>query len=173
MEVMFLLLAPDQLNKSCGRRTPAGVGVGVPAPIVAVGVGDGVGVPGPGVGLGVVPPVPCMDDPKPRTSSISCSVVRCASNIPAAGGRVKVNGRVELSVTMPSKSWPGVGDGLTTVPLASMAGAVFKPTALPFALEGAMLTVKGLAGRLLFALASFVVLASAKRLPAKLPHGIV
>src|SRR6266849_5239380 len=45
-------------------------------------------------------PLP-MDDPKPRTSSISCSVDLCASKL-TPGGRVNWNDFAEFSVTIPS-----------------------------------------------------------------------
>src|SRR5437867_3759921 len=81
-------------------------------------------------------------DPRPRTSSISCSTARCASKVPLKRGRVNENGPVELSVTIPSYGPPG-----PMVPSANMACGVFNPTARPFALDGAMFTDNGLPGR--------------------------
>src|SRR5512143_3300666 len=47
-----------------------------------------------------------MLDPRPRTSSISCSTDRRASYTPAAPGRVKLNGWAELMVMIPSYAPP-------------------------------------------------------------------
>src|SRR5213592_4460494 len=82
-------------------------------------------------------------DPKPITSSISCSTERCASKLPAKRGRLNENGSAELSVTIPSYGPPG-----PMVPSANMACGVFNLTARPFALDGAMFADNGLPGRL-------------------------
>src|SRR5438046_9035721 len=80
-------------------------------------------------------------DPRPITSSISCSTARCASKLPLKRGRVNENGCAELSVTIPSNVPPG-----PMVPSGNMAGAVSNPTARPFPLDGAMLVDNGPAG---------------------------
>src|SRR5882724_12850405 len=90
-------------------------------------------------------------DPRPITSSISCSTERCASKLPLKRGRVNENGCAELSVTIPS-----YGPPCPMVPFANMAGGVFNPTARPFALDGAMFADNGLPGRLAFALLSLL-----------------
>src|SRR5512133_3271701 len=95
-------------------------------------------------------------DPRPITSSISCSTARCASKLPLRRGRVNENGCVELSVTIPSYGPPG-----PMVPSGNMAGGVFNPTARPFPLDGAMFVDNGLPGRLAFATWSLPVRASA------------
>src|SRR5262245_27099769 len=103
-------------------------------------------------------------DPRPITSSISCSTARCASKLPLIRGRVNENGTAELSVTIPSNGPPGPN---------WMAGGVFKPTARPFALDGAMFIDNGLAGRLAIALLSLFVVASALKALMKWFHGSV
>src|SRR4029077_19623808 len=111
-------------------------------------------------------------DPRPRTSSISCSTARCASKLPVMRGRVNENGCAELSVTIPSYGpFPGVQ--FPRVPSAHMAGSVFNPTARPFALEGAMFVDNGLPGRLAIAVWSLLVVASALKAVMKLFHGTV
>src|SRR5215831_11284615 len=107
-------------------------------------------------------------DPRPITSSISCSTVRCASKLPLMRGRVNQNGTAELSVTIPSKGPPCL-----MAPFGNMAGRVFNPTARPFALDGAMFVDNALAGRLVFALLSLLVVASAFKAPIKRLHGTV
>src|SRR5512132_2465612 len=107
-------------------------------------------------------------DPRPITSSISCSTARCASKVLLKRGRVNENGCVELSVTIPSYGPPG-----PMVPSGNMAGSVFNPTARPFALDGAMFVDNGLPGRLAFALLSLLVVASALNALMKSFHGIV
>jgi hypothetical protein len=59
------------------------------------------------------------------------------------------------------------------LPSGNIAGAVFNPTALPFALDGAMFVDNGLAGRLAFALMSLLVVASALKALMKLFQGTV
>src|SRR4029077_20030912 len=99
-------------------------------------------------------------DPRPITSSISCSTARCASKLPLMRGRVNENGTAELSVTIPSNGpFPIVQ--FPIVPSAHTAGGVFNPGARPFALDGAMFVDNGLPGRLAFALLSLLVVASA------------
>src|SRR4030095_2281545 len=99
-------------------------------------------------------------DPRPITSSISCSTARCASKLPLMRGRVNENGCAELSVTIPSYG-PCPGSHCPMWPSAHMAGCVFNPTARPFALDGAMFVDNGLPGRLAIALLSLLVVASA------------
>src|ERR1700704_5728092 len=82
-------------------------------------------------------------DPRPITSSISCSTERCASKLPLRRGRVNENGCAELSVTIPSNGPP-----CPMVPFGNIAGGVFNPTARPFALDGAMFADNELPGRL-------------------------
>src|SRR4029450_3893799 len=106
-------------------------------------------------------------DPRPITSSISCSTARCASKLPAMRGRVNENGCAELSVTIPSNCPPG-----PMVPSENMAGCVFNPTALPFALDTTMLLENALPGRLAFAVLSLVVVASALNALMKAFHGM-
>src|SRR5258708_23773732 len=67
-------------------------------------------------------------DPRPSTSSISCSVVPSASKLLALGGRVNWNRCAELIDTIPSYGPP------FTLPLADIAVRVSIPTARPFAL---------------------------------------
>src|SRR4026207_1893273 len=111
-------------------------------------------------------------DPKPRTSSISCSTARCASKLPKMRGRVNENGCAELSVTIPSYGpFPGVQ--FPMVPSAHMAGSVFNPSARPFALDGAMFVDNARPGRLAFALLSLLVVASALKALTKPFHGTV
>src|SRR4030095_9448646 len=73
-------------------------------------------------------------DPRPITSSISCSTARCASKLTLMRGRVNENGCAELRVTIPSNVPPG-----PMVPSKRMAGCVFNPSARPFALDTTML----------------------------------
>src|SRR5437773_6269467 len=91
-------------------------------------------------------------DPRPITSSISCSTERCASKLPLMRGRVNENGCAELSVTIPSNGPPG-----PMVPSKRMAGGVFNPSARPFALDGAMFVENALPGRLAFAALSLLL----------------
>src|SRR5439155_25302882 len=107
-------------------------------------------------------------DPRPITSSISCSTERCASKLPLMRGRVNQNGCAELSVTIPSNGPP-----CPKVPSANMAGGVSNPTARPFALDGAMFADNGLAGRLAIAVWSLLVRASALKALTKLFHDTV
>jgi hypothetical protein len=108
-------------------------------------------------------------DPKPITSSISCSTERCASKLPLMRGRLNENGTAELSVTIPSYGpFPMVQ--LPMVPSPHMAGGVFNPSARPFALDGAMFVDNGLPGRLAFALLSLLVVAFALKALMKLFH---
>src|SRR5437773_2689178 len=95
-------------------------------------------------------------DPKPMTSSISCSTERCASKLPLMRGRVNENGCAELSVTIPSYGPPG-----PMVPSENIACGVFNPTARPFALDVTMFVDNALPGRLAFAILSLLVVASA------------
>src|SRR5437762_7620290 len=85
-------------------------------------------------------------DPRPITSSISCSTERCASQLPLRRGRVNENGSAELSVTIPSNGPPGP-KWLS----GNMAGGAFNPTARPLAPEGAMFIDNAVAGRLAIA----------------------
>ena len=87
------------------------------------------------------------------TSSVSCSIERCASKLPLMVGRVNWKGIVELSVTMPSYGPP-------RLPFADISGGVFNPTARPFALAGLMLADNALPGKLAIARLSFPVFAS-------------
>src|SRR6185369_3460933 len=106
-------------------------------------------------------------DPKPMTSSLSCSTASCASKLPKKRGRLNENGAAELSVTIPSYGPPG-----PMVPSANMAGGVSNnPTARPFALDGAMFVDKGLPGRLAIAVWSLLVVASALKALMKAFHG--
>src|SRR5439155_3030633 len=107
-------------------------------------------------------------DPKPITSSISCSTERCASKLPLMRGRVNQNGCAELSVTIPSYGPPG-----PMVPSGNMAGGVSNPTARPFPLDGAIYVDNALPGRLAFATWSLPVRASALKAPMKSFHGTV
>src|SRR6266487_170145 len=107
-------------------------------------------------------------DPRPITSSISCSTERCASKLPLMRGRLNENGCVELSVTIPSYGPPG-----RMVPSRNMAGSVFNPTARPFALDGAMFVDNARPGRLAFALMSLLVFASAFKALMKSFHDTV
>src|SRR6266513_6330226 len=79
-EVIFLWPAEDQLNKSCGRRSPLYV------------------------------PETFKCDPRPITSSISCSVARCASKEPALVGRMNWHVLTDLALGIRSKGlpWPTV-----------------------------------------------------------------
>src|SRR6266513_603777 len=95
-------------------------------------------------------------DPRPITSSSSCSTALCASKLPLMRGRLNENGCAELSVTIPSYGPPG-----PMVPSENMAGSVFNPTARPFALDSAMFVDNALPGRLAFAVLSLLVVASA------------
>src|SRR6266550_5867303 len=113
-------------------------------------------------------PLRFRPDPRPMTSSISCSAARCAAKVPLKRGRLNENGAAELSVTIPSYSPPG-----PMVPSGNMAGTVFNPTARPFALDGAMFVDNGCAGRLAFALMSLMVFASALKALIKSFHDIV
>src|SRR6266516_1888902 len=106
-------------------------------------------------------------DPRPITSSISCSTARCASKLPLMRGRVNENGTAELSVTIPSYGPPG-----PMVPSKRMAGCVFNPTARPFALDTTMLVDNALPGRLAFAVLSLLVVASALNALMKPFHGM-
>src|SRR5215469_3480022 len=107
-------------------------------------------------------------DPRPITSSISCSTARCASKLPLMRGRLNENGIAEFSVTIPSNGPPG-----PMVPSGNMAGSVFNPTARPFALDGAMFADNGLPGRLAIAVWSLVVFPSALKALMKSFHGTV
>src|SRR5215471_18604834 len=93
-----------------------------------------------GHGLGALPVF--RYDPRPITSSISCSTARCASKLPLMRGRVNENGTAELSVTIPSYGPPGA-----MWPSENMAGCVFNPSARPFALDGAIFVENWLPGR--------------------------
>src|SRR5882724_2635034 len=107
-------------------------------------------------------------DPRPITSSISCSTDRCASKLPLIRGRVNENGIAEFSVTIPSYGppWP-------MVPSGNMAGGVFNPTARPFALDGTTFADNGRPGRLAFAVLSLLVVACALKALTKTFHGSV
>src|SRR5436190_19621848 len=107
-------------------------------------------------------------DPRPITSSISCSTARCASKLPLMRGRVNENGTAELSVTIPS-----YGPAGPMWPSGNMAGGVFNPTARPFALDGAMFVDNGCAGRLAIAILSLLVRASALKALMKSFHDTV
>src|SRR6202035_5398254 len=110
-------------------------------------------------------------DPRPITSSISCSTARCASKLPLMRGRVNENGTAELSVTIPSYGpFPMVQ--FPMVPSAHMAGGVFNLSARPFTLDGTMFVDNALPGRLAFALLSLLVVASALKALMKLFHGM-
>src|SRR6266478_8657672 len=117
-------------------------------------------------------PLRFRPDPKPITSSISCSTERCASKLPAKRGRLNENGCAEFSVTIPSYDpFPGVQ--FPRVPSAHMAGGVFgNLTARPFALDDAMFVDNALPGRLAFALLSLLVVASALKALMKSFHGM-
>src|SRR5713101_2723777 len=84
-------------------------------------------------------PLP-MDDPRPRTSSISCSVDLCASKLLPTGGRVNWKESAEFSVTIPSNVPP-------KPPVEFKAPGVFMPRALPLALETRMFVDKALPGK--------------------------
>src|ERR1041385_4700958 len=99
-------------------------------------------------------------DPRPMTSSISCSTERCASKLPATRGRVKENSSVELSVTIPSNGPPPSSHMAAMVPSAHIAGGVSNPTARPFPLDDRMFVANALPGRLAFAVLSLLVVAS-------------
>src|SRR5205823_15051267 len=73
-------------------------------------------------------------DPRPITSSISCSTARCASLLPLMRGRVNENGTVDLRVTTPSYAPPGPME-----PSANMACGAAILTDRPFVLPAAML----------------------------------
>src|SRR5437660_8324859 len=107
-------------------------------------------------------------DPRPITSSISCSTERCASKLPLMGGRMNENGCAELSVTIPS-----YGPPCPIVPSGNMAGGVSNPTARPFPLDGVMFVDNGLPGRLAFATLSLLVRASALKALTKSFHDTV
>src|SRR5206468_13076869 len=107
-------------------------------------------------------------DPKPITSSISCSTERCASKLPLMRGRVNQNDCAELSVTIPSYDPP-----CTMVPSGDMAGGVSNPTARPFPLDGAMFVDNAPPGRLAFATLSLPVRASALKALMKSFHNSV
>src|SRR5258707_1143186 len=96
---------------------------------------------------------PGMEDPKPRTSSISCSVDLCASKL-LPGGRVNWNDFAEFRVTIPSNV-------PVKCPVESKWPGVLKPRARPFALETITFADKALPGKLALAVASFAVFASA------------
>src|SRR5260370_39204938 len=106
-------------------------------------------------------------DPRPITSSISCSTARCASKLPLIRGRVNENGTAELRVTIPSNGPPG-----PMVPSERMAGGVFNPSARPFALDGAIFVDNGLPGKLAIAVLSLLVVASALNALMKPFHGM-
>src|SRR5437588_10263257 len=92
-------------------------------------------------------------DPRPSTSSISCSVNIRASAFPADTGRVNCNGLDELSVMTPSYA-----------PLRPRSdGSVLRPRVRPPALFATMLAVKGLVGNVAIAVMSLAVFASAFR----------
>src|SRR5881296_4529877 len=110
-------------------------------------------------------PLRFRPDPKPITSSISCSTERCASKLPAKRGRLNENDCAEFSVTIPSYGPPG-----PMVPSANIACGVFNRTARPFALDGAMFVDNGLPGRLALALLSLLVVASALKALMKSFH---
>src|SRR6266852_6095817 len=95
---------------------------------------------------------PLMNDPRPRSSSTSCSVDLCASKL-VPGGRVNGKEFAEFSVTIPSKV-------PVNPPIESNFPAVLKPRALPLALETRTFEANGLPGKLPFAETSFVVFAS-------------
>src|SRR5215831_13221722 len=107
-----------------------------------------------------------MLDPRPSTSSISCSTDRRASYVPLAGGRVNVKGTSELMVMMPSYS-----PSRPTVPSTNMAGGVFRPMALPSAVAGFMNVDRASSGRLAFAVASSADFASAVSAVMYVAHG--
>src|SRR5262249_24179712 len=107
-------------------------------------------------------------DPRPITSSISCSTARCAWKLPVNSGRVNENGCAELSVTIPSNGPAG-----PMVPSGNMAGRVSNPTARPLALDGAMFADNEFPGRLAFALLSLLVVASALKWLMKSLHETV
>src|SRR5262249_35321649 len=112
--------------------------------------------------------VGCTCDPKPMTSSISCSVARCASKLPLMRGRVNENRCAEFSVTIPSKGplWP-------MVPSGNMAGGGVNPTPRPFSLGGAVFLDNGLPGRLAIAVLSLLLVASALKWLMKSFHDTV
>src|SRR5206468_3836953 len=107
-------------------------------------------------------------DPRPITSSISCSTALWASKLPLKRGRVNENDCAELSVTIPSYGPPG-----PMVPSGNMAGDVSNPTARPFALDRAMFVDNALPGRLAFASLSLLVVASALKALMKSFHATV
>src|SRR2546427_5558705 len=107
-------------------------------------------------------------DPKPRTSSISCSVVRKASKLPP-GGRVNANDTLEFRVTIPSN----VPLPQLKVPSAQSAPAVLNPRARPFALANRMFVERGFGGRLVFAVVSFEVFASMVNAFLKLSQSVI
>src|SRR5205823_14925306 len=69
-------------------------------------------------------------DPRPITSSISCSTARCASKLPLMTGRANEHGTAELRATTAS-----CGPPAPMVPSACMACGVVNPTARPVALD--------------------------------------
>src|SRR5713226_8070794 len=95
---------------------------------------------------------PLMKEPRPRTSSISCSVDLCASKLPP-GGRVNWKDFEEFRVTIPSNV-------PVNPPIESKWPGVFKPRDRPFALETVTFVDKALPGKLALAVASFAVFAS-------------
>src|SRR6266404_6198370 len=96
---------------------------------------------------------PLMNDPRPRTSSISCSVDLCASKlVPDDARGVNWNDSAEFSVTIPSKV-------PVNPPIESNFPGVFKTRALPLALETLTFVANMFPGpgKLAFAVTSFVV----------------
>src|SRR5437588_5492294 len=108
-----------------------------------------------------------MKDPRPSTSSISCSVERWASYVVGPTGRVNWNGCAEFSVTIPS-----YGPPVPTWPSANIAAGVLRPRALPSALETTTFVDRGMAGRLAFAVASLAVFASATKEETKVVQAV-
>src|SRR5437764_2901338 len=92
-------------------------------------------------------------EPRPSTSSISCSVNIRASAFPADTGRVNCNGLDELIVMTPSYA----------PPKPKSDGGVSSPMALPPALFDTMLAVQGLVGNVAIAAMSLAVFASPLR----------
>src|SRR5713226_2923236 len=94
-----------------------------------------------------------MKEPRPRTSSISCSVDLCASKL-LPGGRTNWKDFEEFRVTIPSNV-------PVNPPIGSKWPGVFKPRTRPFAAETVTFVDKALPGKLALAVVSFAVFASA------------
>src|SRR5260370_2813389 len=91
---------------------------------------------------------PLMKEPRPRTSSISCSVDLSASKKLMPGGRLNWNGSAEFKVTIPSNV-------PVNPPADSKWPRVFKPKARPLALDTATFVDAAVPAQLALAVASF------------------